>query len=187
MKDVTLILQRIQQGNNWASADLFPAVYDELRRLAAGKISQERVDHTLSATALVHEAYVRLVDTDTVQHWDSRAHFFSAAAEAMRRILVDHARGKLALKRGGGIERQPLSNDVVQLPADSSLLLDLNEAVSQLEQNDRESAELVKLVLFAGLSVAEAGRMLGMTRDVAYRHWDYVRSWFKVHYNSSIA
>jgi RNA polymerase sigma factor (TIGR02999 family) len=187
MKDVTLILQRIQEGQNQASKDLFPAVYDELRRLAAGKMSTERVDHTLSATALVNEAYIRLVDTDTVRHWDSRAHFFSAAAEAMRRILVEHARKRMRLKRGGNLDRQDLGDELTMLPADPALLLDLNEAVEQLEKADAQAAELLKLVLFAGLSVAEAGDILGMTRDVTYRHWDYIRSWSVVHFGSSNA
>lgn len=187
MKDVTLILQRIQEGQNQASKDLFPAVYEELRRLAAGKMRMERVDHTLSATALVNEAYIRLVDTDTVRHWDSRAHFFSAAAESMRRILVEHARKKMRLKRGGHLDRQDLGDDLAMLPADPALMLDLNEAVDRLEKADTQAAELLKLVLFAGLSVAEAGGMLGMTRDVAYRHWDYIRSWSVVHIGSSNA
>ena len=181
MKDVTLILQRIQEGQSQASENLFPTVYDELRRLAAGKMSFERADHTLSATALVHEAYVRLVDTETVQHWDSRAHFFSAAAEAMRRILVDHAAKRKALKRGGDMQRQEIGDGLPALPADPDVLLDLNVAVDRLEETDAQAAELLKLLLFAGLSVAEAGRMLGMSRDVAYGHWDYLRRWFAVH------
>ncbi len=187
MKDVTLILKRIQEGEGQASRDLFPAVYDELRRLAAGKMSLERVDHTLSATALVNEAYLRLVDTDTVREWNSRGHFFSAAAEAMRRILVEHARRKKAQKRGGDLQRQSLEVDLTMAPTDPDLLLDVHGAVDRLEEADKEAAELLKLVLFAGLSVAEAGRMLGMTRDVAYRHWDYIRSWFVVHVSASVA
>lgn len=186
MKDVTLILQRIQDGQIEASQDLFAAVYDELRRLAAGKMRLEKVDHTLSATALVHEAYVRLVDTDTVREWNSRGHFFTAAAEAMRRILVDHARKKKAQKRGGALYRHSLEVDLTMVPADPDLLLDVHEAVDRLEEADQEAADLLKLVLFAGLSVAEAGRMLDMTRDVAYRHWDYIRSWFVVHVSSSV-
>lgn len=178
MKDVTLILQRIQEGQAEASEDLFPAVYDELRRMAAAKMSMERVDHTLSSTALVHEAYVRLVDTDSAREWNSRGHFFSAAAEAMRRILVEHARAKLTLKRGGALNRSSVLTELTELPTDPALLIDFNEALSRLESEDAESAELVKLLLFAGLSVAEAGRALGMSRKVAYRHWDYVRRWF---------
>ena len=184
MKDVTLILQRIKEGQNQANQELFPAVYDELRQLAAGKMRFERVDHTLTSTALVHEAYVRLVDTDIARHWDSRAHFFSAAAEAMRRILVDYARQKMALKRGSDLDRQALGDDLTMLPTDPDLLLDLNEATERLQEADDEAADLLKLVLFAGLSVAEAGRILGMTRDVAYGHWDYIRSWFVVHVES---
>ena len=186
MKDVTLILQQIEQGQDQAVEDLFPAVYAELRRLAAGKMSTERVDHTLSATGLVHEAYVRLVDTDTVRNWDSRAHFFSAAAESMRRILVDHARQKLALKRGGDLQREATLDDLTILPTDPSLMIDLNDAVDRLQESDDEAAELLKLLLFAGLSVVEAGRMLGMSRKVAYRHWDYIRSWFAVHFGAAL-
>ncbi len=181
MTDVTLILQQIQDGHARAGQDLFPAVYDELRRLAAAKMGQERADHTLSATALVHEAYVRLVDAETAQHWESRGHFFSAAAEAMRRILVDHARKKQALKRGGENEKFSLGDEIPSLPADPDLLIDLDEAISRLENEDSQSAELLKLLLFAGPSVVEAGRMLGMSRKVAYRHWDYIRRWFAIH------
>ncbi|QEG34415.1 ECF-type sigma factor [Bythopirellula goksoeyrii] len=184
MKDVTLILQRIQEGQQHASQDLFPVVYDELRRLATGKMSVERVDHTLSATSLVNEAYIRLVDTDTVQDWDSRAHFFSVAAESMRRILVEHARQKMAVKRGGNLQRHILADDPTQLPTDPSVLLDLNDAVDRLAAEDAEAAELLKLLFFAGLSVTEAGRVLGMSRTIAYRHWDYIRSWFAVHVDS---
>ncbi len=184
MKDVTLFLRRIQEGHANGD-DLFPAVYDELRRLASGKMTLERPDHTLSATALVHEAYVRLVDTDTVRHWNSRGHFFTAAAEAMRRILVEHARKKMAAKRGGGRHRQALADDVTVLPADPVLLLDLNDAVDQLEKADAQAAELLKLLLFAGLSVAEGGRMLGMSNKIAYRHWDYIRAWFALHFDNA--
>jgi RNA polymerase sigma factor (TIGR02999 family) len=186
MKDVTLILQQIEQGQDQAVEDLFPAVYAELRRLAAGKMNMERVDHTLSATALVHEAYVRLVDTDTVRNWDSRAHFFSAAAESMRRILVDHAREKLALKRGGDLHRQAALEDLTILPTDPSLMIDLNDAVDRLQESDDQAAELLKLLLFAGLSVVEAGRMLGMSRKIAYRNWEYIRSWFAVHFSAPL-
>ena len=185
MKDVTLILQRIQEGQAKTGDDLFPAVYNELRRLAARKMSVERADHTLSSTALVHEAYIRLIDAETVRHWNSRGHFFSAAAEAMRRILVEHARQKMTVKRGGDHNRVTLADDHSMLPADPDTLLDLSEAIGRLQVVDAQAAELLKLVLFAGLSVAEAGRMLEMTRDVAYRHWDYIRSWFVVHTGSS--
>lgn len=181
MKDVTLILQRIQDGQAAASEDLFPIVYDELRRLAADKMSQERVDHTLSSTALVHEAYVRLVDTDKVSQWDSRGHFFSAAAEAMRRILVEHARKKSAAKRGGQLQREALVGDPTALPDDPDVLLDLNDALERLEQTDTQAAALFKLLLFAGMSVAEAGRMLDMSPKSARRNWDYIRSWCAIH------
>jgi RNA polymerase sigma factor (TIGR02999 family) len=182
MKDVTLILQRIQEGHAKTGDDLFPAVYDELRRLAAGKMSMERADHTLSATALVNEAYIRLVDTDNVRHWDSRGHFFSAAAEAMRRVLVDHARQKKSLKRGGEMKQQAAIPNLTTLPSDPDLILDLNDAVDRLEEADAEAAELLKLLLFAGLSVAEASRMLNLPLRAAYRDWEYIRSWFAVHF-----
>lgn len=182
MKDVTLILQRIQEGQVEASKDLFPAVYDELRRLAAAKMSFERPDHTLSSTALVHEAYVRLVDTDKVHHWDSRGHFFTAAAEAMRRILVDHARSKATSKRGGDLQKEHAKAlEFGQLLADPGLLLDIDEGLARLESEHAESAELLKLVLFAGSSIVDAGRSLGMTRHVAYRHWDFALRWFAVY------
>lgn len=181
MKDVTLILQRIQKGQLEASEGLFPAVYDELRRLAAAKMKHERADHTLSSTALVHEAYVRLVDTDSVREWNCRGHFFSAAAEAMRRILVDHARKKNAVKRGGGLQCGNSLSELSTLPPDLSLLLDLDDALRRLEQEDPQSAELVKLVLFAGTTVSEGGQMLGLSRDVTYRQWEFIRRWFAVH------
>lgn len=187
MKDVTLILQQIQEGRPEASEDLFPAVYDELRRLAAAKMQQERVDHTLSSTALVHEAYVRLVDTDSVREWNSRGHFFSAAAEAMRRILIEHARRKSSLKRGGDLNHREMPKDLTALPADPDLLLDLNDAIMRLEEVDAQAAELLKLLLFAGLSVAEGGRMLDMSPKVAYRNWDYIRSWFGLHIDGTPA
>lgn len=187
MKDVTLLLQRIQDGQAQATEELFPVVYDELRRLASSKMSAERLDHTLSATALVHEAYVRLVDHETAKHWPSRTHFFSTAAEAMRRILVDHARKKIALKRGGDMRRHSGCENLPSLPSDPGVMLDLNEAVDRLAETDQQAAELLKLLLFAGLSVAEAGRMLQMSRKVAYRHWEYIRSWFAVNYGATVS
>lgn len=160
MKDVTLILQRIQAGQAGASEDLFPAVYDELRRLAAAKMNLERADHTLCATALVHEAFVRLVKGDLIDHFESRAHFFATAAEAMRRNLVEHARRHLAAKRGGSMKRAVESDDLADLPTDPARLIDLSEAVDRL---------------------AEAGRLLGFSRKVVYRHGDYIHSRPAVH------
>jgi RNA polymerase sigma factor (TIGR02999 family) len=185
MADVTHILQCIEQGHDKATADLFPLVYAELRRLAAGQMAGERADHTLSATALVHEAYVRLVDVNTASGWQSRRHFFAAAAEAMRRILIDHARRRGRSKRGGDRQRVEVDEFVVELPADPDLLLDLDESLVQLAEEDPDAAELVKLRLFAGLSTAEAGKLLGLSRRAAYRNWDYVRSWFAVRHEAA--
>lgn len=179
MSDVTRILSRIESGDQQASEELLPLVYEELRKLAAARMANERADHTLQATALVHEAYVRLVETEETQHWNSRGHFFGAAAEAMRRILVDSARSKQALKRGGHLERIELEES---LDATQSLeaieLLEINDCLDRLAEDDNEAAELVKLRLFAGLSVAESGQMLGMSRTRAYENWDFARAWF---------
>jgi RNA polymerase sigma factor (TIGR02999 family) len=185
MSDVTQILQSIEQGNGQATADLFPLVYAELQRIAAGQMAGERADHTLSATALVHEAYVRMVDVNTAPGWRSRRHFFAAAAEAMRRILIDHARRHKRSKRGG--DRRSVNGDDVALglPADPDLLLDLDESLAQLAAEDADAAELVKLRLFAGLSTPEAGKLLDMSRRTAYRNWEYVRSWFAVRYDAA--
>lgn len=184
MRDVTLILQRIEQGSGAATEDLFPLVYDELRRIAARKMSSERSDHTLSATSLVHEAYVRLVDVEALGAWKSRRHFVAAAAEAMRRILIDHARKNSAAKRGGGCTQIDADLEA-RTTTDPDLLLDLNEGLERLANEDAEAAELVKLRLFAGLSVAEAGELLGMSRSAAFRNWEYVRSWFDVYSSTS--
>ena len=139
----------------------------------------ERPDHTLQATALVHEAYLRLVDTDQVAGWNSRGHFFSAAAEAMRRILVDSARANQAQKRGGDCERVDLDPEIVETICwDQSSLLDLNDAIERLSEADPEAAELIKLRLFAGLSVTESGKILRMSKRTAYDNWDFARAWF---------
>jgi RNA polymerase sigma factor (TIGR02999 family) len=183
MSEVTQILLELDPGNPLATERLLPLVYEELKRLAAAKMASEQPGHTLQATALVHEAYLRMVDAQRVQRWDSRGHFFSAAAEAMRRILIESARCKHSLKRGG--DRQRIAIENVDLPAtnasDPDLLLDIDAGVSDLAEEDSELAELVKLRLFAGLSVTEAGKMLGMSRTTAYQNWDYIRSWFAVH------
>ena len=180
MSDVTLILQKIEQGDPEAAQRLMPLVYDELKKLAAAKMIGERPDHTLQATALVHEAYLRLVDAQQVQRWDSRGHFFSAAAEAMRRILIESARRRNSRKRGGDSRRVALESlDVAATTAgDPDLLLDIDTRLSRLGEEDPQAAELVKLRLFAGLSVTQAGEMLGMSRASAYENWVYVRSWF---------
>lgn len=182
MPDVTRILSKIESGDQRASEDLLPLVYEELRRLAASRMAGERPDHTLSATALVHEAYVRLVDVDRVQRWDSRGHFFAVAAEAMRRILVDSAKRRSRKKRGGGVQRVSVEelDLAATITADPDVLLDVDARLEQLAEEDSEAAELAKLRLYAGLSVTEAGEMLGMSRATAYNVWRFVRSWFAV-------
>jgi RNA polymerase sigma factor (TIGR02999 family) len=183
MSEVTRILVELGAGDPAAAEQLFPLVYQELKKLAAAKMTSERPDHTLQATALVHEAYLRLVDAQRVQRWDSRAHFFSAAAEAMRRILIESARCKKSLKRGGN--SQHITADQFDAAAamdiDIDLLLDIDEGLVRLAQEDPQVAELLKLRLFAGLSVTEAGKMLGMSRSTAYENWQYIRSWFAVY------
>jgi RNA polymerase sigma factor (TIGR02999 family) len=182
MSEVTQILVAIVQGDAQATAQLFPLVYAELRELAARKLAQESPGQTLQATALVHEVYIRLVATDrdevgTMQTWDSRRHFFAAAAEAMRRILLDHARGKRRLKRAGGWKRLQL--DHIDLPVDElpQELLDLDEALQKLAQEDALCAELVKLRFFAGLTLEETASALGIGRRTADRYWVFARSW----------
>jgi RNA polymerase sigma factor (TIGR02999 family) len=177
MSDVTWILSAIEQGDPLASEQLLPLVYDELRKLAATKLAHEKPGQTLGATALVHEAYVRLVDVDKAQEWDSRGHFFAAAAEAMRRILVDRAREKGSAKRGG--TRKRLDIDAVDLAAKASpdQLLAIDEALAKLAREDPSAAKLVELRYFAGLTVDEAGKALGISTATAYRHWNYARAW----------
>lgn len=177
MTDVTQILFQIEQGDPSASEQLLPLVYDELRRLAAAKLAQEKPGQTLQATALVHEAYLRLVDVQKIQHWNSRGHFFAAAAEAMRRILVDRARSKAAAKRGGDRERVPIEAIApeVDLPLDD--FLDFNDALSRLEEADPTAAQLVKLRIFAGLSVEEAAKTMGVAARTAYRDWSFAQAW----------
>src|SRR5260370_33020897 len=167
MNEVTRILSALEQGHPTAAGRLLPLLYDELRRLAAEKLAQEKPGQTLQATALVHEAYVRLVDQEEAQRWNSRGHFFAAAAEAMRRILVENARRKRGLKHGGGYRRVNLEEAVPcdQEPAED--LLSLNEALDRLAQEDPRKAELVKLRYFAGLSVQEAADVLGISRATA--------------------
>jgi len=177
MADVTQILSRIESGDPTASNQLLPLIYDELRQLAAAKLVNEKPGQTLQATALVHEAYLRLVGNQAAMTWDSRGHFFSAAAEAMRRILVENARRKERIKHGGDFRRFELDDAglVVNLPPDELLLLD--EAIESLAAHDPPAAELVKLRYFAGLSVDEAADSLGIPRTSAYRHSTYARAW----------
>jgi RNA polymerase sigma factor (TIGR02999 family) len=177
MSEVTQILSAIEQGDPAAAEQLLPLVYDELRKLAAQKLAQEKPGQTLQATALVHEAYLRLVDTVRVQHWDSRRHFFAAAAEAMRRILVENARRKARHRHGGGCQRQALDLDaqVGEEPADE--LLALHEALEQLAAQDSIKARLVELRFFAGLTLAEAAQCLDISLSTADRAWRYARAW----------
>jgi RNA polymerase sigma factor (TIGR02999 family) len=177
MNDVTHILAAIEQGNPRAAEQLLPLVYDELRRLAAQRLAQEKPGQTLQATALVHEAYLRLVDVEQAQHWNSRGHFFAAAAEAMRRILVESARKRRSDKRGGQMRRLDFeaAQSLAEPPADDLLAVD--EALGQLAQEDPVKAELVKLRCFAGLSHQEAAEALGISRATADRYWAYAKSW----------
>lgn len=179
MSDVTQILQQIEAGDTAAAEQLLPLVYHELRRLAAARMSAESPDHTLQATALVHEAYLRLVGGSQPQQWNGRGHFFAAAAEAMRRILVESARGRQRLKRGGGHERIDLGEAMLIADQSPGMLLDIDEALSRLATEDSMAAQLVKLRFFAGLSIEECAAALGMSRTVAYDQWAYARAWLR--------
>jgi RNA polymerase sigma factor (TIGR02999 family) len=176
MSEVTRILSAIEQGDTSAAEYLLPLVYDELRRLAAQRLAQEKPGQTLQPTALVHEAYLRLVDVEQARHWDSRGHFFAAAAEAMRRILVENARRKKRGKRGGHLKRLSLEDrDVpVQPPADD--ILSLDDALTRLAETDPEAARVVQLHFFAGLPIEQVAEMLGISRATAYRQWAYARA-----------
>jgi RNA polymerase sigma factor (TIGR02999 family) len=177
MSDVTRILSQIEQGDPSAAEQLLPLVYDELRKLAAQKMAQEAPGQTLQATALVHEAYIRLVDVDEAQHWNSRGHFFGAAAEAMRRILVDDARRKKAERRGGDWHRVSFDEVQPQVQADPDELLVLDEALRKLTDQDALGGKLVELRYFAGLTVEEAAAATGISAATAYRHWSFARAW----------
>jgi RNA polymerase sigma factor (TIGR02999 family) len=177
MSEVTRILSAIEQGDPHAADRLLPLVYDELRRLAAQKLAHETAGQTLEATALVHEAYLRLVDVQRAQHWNSRGHFFGAAAEAMRRILVENARRKHRRKRGGGWARVALEGLEVAAPRREGDLLAVDEALDQLAAADPQAAELVKLRFFAGLTVRQAADVLGVAPRTADFLWAYARSW----------
>jgi len=177
MNEVTRILSAIEQGDPLAAEQLLPLVYEELRRLAAQHLAQERPGQTLEATALVHEAYVRLVDVEKVQHFNSRGHFFMAAAESMRRILVENARRKHSRKHGGCRQRVGLEEAEIGVQTQADDLLSLNEALDKLAQEDPSKAELVKLRYFTGLSVVEAADVLGISRATADRWWAYAKVW----------
>jgi RNA polymerase sigma factor (TIGR02999 family) len=176
MSEVTRILSAIEQGDPHAAGELLPLVYDELRQLAAQMLAQEKPGQTLEATALVHEAYLRLVGVETAQHWNSRGHFFAAAAEAMRRILVDLARSKHSLKRGAGRSRQPLDEASLLEPRADDELLAVDDALDRLGATDAEAAQLVKLRFFAGLTSEQAAEVLGVSARTAERIWRYART-----------
>jgi RNA polymerase sigma factor (TIGR02999 family) len=176
MSEVTRILSAIEQGDPSAAEQLLPLVYEELRKLAAQRLAEEKPGQTLQATALVHEAYLRLVDPDKPRQWNSRGHFFAAAAEAMRRILVENARRKRSPKHGGGRKRHDLSEvEPVCLAPDDNLLA-VDDALQQLAAEDPQAARLVQLRYFGGLSVEEAAELLGIGRSTAYEHWAYARA-----------
>jgi len=180
MSDLNCILSEIESGDPSAGEKLLPLVYDELRKLAASKLAQEKPGQTLQATALVHEAYLRLVGAGKRDpSWASRSHFFAAAAEAMRRILVEKARRNGRLKRGGGRIRLELLDRAEPLALDPDLVLSLDELLAQLGTEDAVAAQVAQLHLFGGLSVEEAGEVLGLSRPVAYRNWKYARAWLR--------
>jgi RNA polymerase sigma factor (TIGR02999 family) len=179
MNDVTRILSAIEQGDPHAAEQLLPLVYDELRKLAAEKMAQEKPGQTLQATALVHEAYVRLVDVNNAQKWNSRGHFFAAAAEAMRRILIDNARHKQADKHGGGWQRHDLLDAELAIDSSGGDLLSVDEALRQLAAREPVIARLVELRFFAGLTLPQAAQCLDLSERTAYRHWSYARAWLR--------
>ncbi|MFO0910856.1 MAG: sigma-70 family RNA polymerase sigma factor [Isosphaeraceae bacterium] len=185
MNDVTRLLSAVEHGESKASDELLPLVYAELRRLAKQRLAHEKPGQTLQATALVHEAYVRLVGGAQAQGWNSRGHFFAAAAEAMRRILVENARRKRAEKHGGRLERHDLDALEIAAPALSSDLLALDEALTRLESEDPTKAQLVKLRFFAGLTEEEAANALGISCTTAQRYWRYAKAWLLVELRES--
>ena len=178
MSELTVILQRLDQGDPHAAAELLPLVYEELRKLAAAKMSRENPGQTLQATALVHEAWLKLTSGEGERHWNDRTHFFAAVAEAMRRILVDNARRKLRVRHGGELERVNLEQVQVSEPAhDVDELLAVHEALDELAALDARKAELVKLRFFVGLTFAEAAEVLGVSEITAKRDWAFARAW----------
>jgi RNA polymerase sigma factor (TIGR02999 family) len=179
MTDFTRILNAIEHGDKKAADKLLPLVYDELRRLAAYKMSKELPGQTLQATALVHEAYIRLVGSEA-HNWSSRTHFFTVAAEAMRRILIDNARRKKRIKRGGGRRRNSLDDIDIAIKGPSNDLIALDEALEKLAKKDKIKADLVKLRYFAGLTSKQAAKVLGISNSTAVEHWAYIRAWLRL-------
>jgi RNA polymerase sigma factor (TIGR02999 family) len=177
MSDITQILAAIEQGDPRAAEELLPLVYAELRKLATAKMAEEKPGQTLQATALVHEAYLRLVGTDAGPQWNGRAHFFAAAAEAMRRILVDQARRKLSLRRGGGLQRLPIEDQEIEAAEPSVDLLAVHEALDRFQDVDPTAAQIVKLRYFAGLTIPQAAEALGISTSTVDRSWAYARAW----------
>jgi len=177
VSEVTQILGQIEDGDGQAAEKLLPLVYDELRKLAAAKMARQAPGQTLQATALVHEAYVRLVDVDKAQHWNSRGHFFAAAAEAMRRILVEKARRKKRIKRGGEHLRVELERNELQTTSSDSLVLAVHESLDDLAEQNAQAAELVKLRFFAGQTLPQAAEALGISARTADRLWSYAKAW----------
>ena len=176
LSEFTVILQQIERGDPRAASQLLPLVYDELRKLAAQKMARENPGQTLQATALVHEAWLRL-GGDEQPAWENRAHFFAAAAEAMRRILIDNARRRKAVRHGGNVERVPLDGLELAAGVDDDQLLAVHEALDRLAAHDVVKAELVKLRFFAGLTIEQAAKVLGLSESTAKRHWAYARAW----------
>ena len=174
--DVTVLLSELTKGNSEAASRLVPLVYEELRRIALRHMRRERADHTLQATALVHEAYLKLIDQRSVD-WQGRAHFLGVASQAMRRILIDHARGNLRDKRGGGQRAVPLDEALVFSPAQSADLLDLDVALHHLAELDPRQAHIVELRFFGGLSVEEAAAVLGISPKTVKRDWSVAKAW----------
>ena len=174
--EITRILAEIERGDGGATDRLFPLVYQELRRLAKARMASEPAGMTLQPTALVHEVYLRLAG-ETGAAWQGRAHFFAAAAEAMRRILIDHARRRRAVRHGGGLERVPIEDLSIAAPGDDDELLAIHEALEKLARHDAQKAELVKLKYFAGLTTEESAHVLGLSGPTAKRYWAYARAW----------
>ena len=177
MSDLTVILDRIQQGDSNAAAELLPLIYEELRKLAAAKMAQEQPGQTLQPTALVHEAWLRLVGTDEHKAWNSRAHFFGAASEAMRRILVDRVRKKERIKHGGELERVDLEHVIIATEDSDDTVLAVHDALEKLALDSPQKAEIVKLRYFTGMEHAEIAEALGISEPTVRRHWAYARSW----------